>query len=617
MRMVGKRATLRWWTAVLVLSLLSAGGAVGLWAWWWRGDGLLLRGRAAYAQGNWQGTKSFARQRIKTAPNDVEAWQLLARASARLGGDALAQSIYGSRMTPAQMQGEDYYLLGAGLFRQEQTAAAISVLEKGIRIDPRHPELLQELSRSYAHRDDLIRATDLAARLASVPGWEARGDLLAGVLKYEQTDSAGAAKHLERALKHDPALRGAVAAPALARKLLARAWLRLGQHAAARGPLETLLSEGSDPEAAWLLSRALLQSGDGAGAAAALARSQEYGDESVFAHEPAPYVGAAKCAECHLAIHSSQQHSLHARTFYPTSGLDAVALPQQPVADRFDPAVVHTLKREGNRIGVATRVGDRTYRALVDYAIGSGDRGLTLVGRDDAGQSRELRLSRYSDGSGWDVTIGQRPNPQDPAGYLGLPLSVDEVHGCVHCHTTDGRAMLERVGPTVADRGIGCERCHGPGGNHVQAVAVKFPDLAIARPQSFSAERQVRLCAQCHTPKGNVVINPMDKTTVRFQAVHFVKSRCYTESNGALSCLTCHNPHRDAETSAVFYESKCLSCHAAGPTKGAKDGGHRPVSCPVNPTNGCLPCHMPVEKQAIPHATFSDHHIRVHQGSAD
>ena len=214
------------------------------------------------------------------------------------------------------------------------------------------------------------------------------------------------------------------------------------------------------------------------------------------------------------------------------------------------------------------------------------------------------------------MTIGQRPNPKNHEEYLGLSLSSDEIHGCVHCHTTDGRAAREREGPTVADHGVGCERCHGPGGNHIEAVAAKFPDLAIARPQTYSADRQVKLCAQCHSPIGNVVINPDDKTTIRFQSVHFVKSRCYTESDGALSCVTCHNPHRDAESSPAYYEAKCLSCHAKAPsTEGEKVAGKKHVTCPVNPVNDCLKCHMPVEKDVIPHAPFSDHHIRVHPPS--
>ena len=48
------------------------------------------------------------------------------------------------------------------------------------------------------------------------------------------------------------------------------------------------------------------------------------------------------------------------------------------------------------------------------------------------------------------------------------------------------RALLGNTGPEAADHSIGCEKCHGPGGNHLLAIAAKFPDLAIARPSLAS-----------------------------------------------------------------------------------------------------------------------------------
>ncbi len=90
--------------------------------------------------------------------------------------------------------------------------------------------------------------------------------------------------------------------------------------------------------------------------------------------------------------------------------------------------------------------------ALVDYAIGSGDRGLTLVGRDEEGIARELRLSHYNDGADWDVTIGQRAGLKNAADYLGLTLAADELNTCVHCHTTNSRAAprgSSRLSPTT------------------------------------------------------------------------------------------------------------------------------------------------------------------------
>src|SRR6185312_888998 len=120
---------------------------------------------------------------------------------------------------------------------------------------------------------------------------------------------------------------------------------------------------------------------------------------------------------------------------------------------------------------------------------------------------------------------------------------------CLQCHATDYRVAEDRSRPESTDRGIGCERCHGPGGNHVRAVATKFRDPAIARPQLYSADRIIALCGQCHSPREDRSADLDKPAAVKFQAATLIRSRCYTESDGSFQCLTCHNPHRNAETS--------------------------------------------------------------------
>ncbi len=114
---------------------------------------------------------------------------------------------------------------------------------------------------------------------------------------------------------------------------------------------------------------------------------------------------------------------------------------------------------------------------------------MTLVGPDDRGRARELRLSLYEGETLWDVTTGQTSPPGGNSDHLGHILADDELRSCFYCHTTVARSARDRVGPESADPGIGCERCHGPGGHHLAAISLGLPDLAIARPRPGSVPR--------------------------------------------------------------------------------------------------------------------------------
>ena len=236
------------------------------------------------------------------------------------------------------------------------------------------------------------------------------------------------------------------------------------------------------------------------------------------------------------------------------------------------------------------------------------------MGVDTAGQARELRISQYPAPPEWDRTSEHPNEPPDLDGYLGRPIPGDAVRLCLHCHSTNFRAIQQPAGrPEAGDHGIGCERCHGPGGHHLQAVETHFPDLAIARPRLAEASGVVSLCAQCH--KAPESASPSSASYIRFQAPTFARSRCYTES-GSLSCVTCHNPHRNASRNAADYETVCLQCHQAagsspGPATSKSSRAKVWSSCPINPQRDCLNCHMPRVEGAVPRTIFTDHDIRV------
>ena len=234
-------------------------------------------------------------------------------------------------------------------------------------------------------------------------------------------------------------------------------------------------------------------------------------------------MGAAKCAKCHHTNFDSLEHSRHGRTFRTAGQIARLPfLPQGPVTDPGNPRVVHAYQRVQEHLEAETRISDRVVRTIVDYAFGSGDRGLTLVGHDEKNHFFESRLSYYSKHGGWDVTSGQSVHPDDPVSYQGSLLNLDVVRRCILCHQTNPMAILTHTGPEAADPAIGCEKCHGPGANHLRAVESSPPprDLAIARPSLARGEPVLQLCGQCHDPrKTEAKLSPLLETAIRFQAL--------------------------------------------------------------------------------------------------
>src|SRR5262249_36051725 len=93
-------------------------------------------------------------------------------------------------------------------------------------------------------------------------------------------------------------------------------------------------------------------------------------------------------------------------------------------------------------------------------------------------------------------------------------------HGCIKCHTTQGRSDGpigdETSAPNVrgsatqaVEFGISCEACHGPGAEHVrvnrnplnrysQRLAGQV-DSSIVNPAKLPHDRASEVCGQCHT----------------------------------------------------------------------------------------------------------------------
>jgi tetratricopeptide (TPR) repeat protein len=626
-------------SALIVVSLLVAvGAAVGVATRRAdRGRTLVERSASAYGATEWSKAADLARERLKEAPDDVSALRLLARSTARLGRDSVANGLF-ARLGSESLDAEDLYLLGLQLERAARKPEADRLWEKALALEPNHAEVMEHLVIRYSSQNRIIEAAHLAERLARIPGFETKGQLAWASLRFQLGDFTGAAAILK------PVLEGPVAAgwdqsqTMRYRKMLARCLLATARPGEAREVQTPIDSAGQDAETSWLLSRAFLQEGALDQAAFALKNAGTYRVEHALEWEPASFLGQARCAKCHQEIFHSHQKSRHATTLSRGQDLAEFPFPASPIRDPDNAGIVDAFVREEGKTYFQTREGNKVRRALVAYAFGSADHYVSFVGPEENGPPYIMSLSYYRSGeeSGWTRTSGHSSAGEGMHDFLGKPLAVaDGVYKCLFCHSTDPRSALENSGPAATDRAIGCERCHGPGGNHQKAVELGFLDLAIVSPRTASPAARLELCGRCHSYHQSSRMPREDSFWIRFQGTSLPWSRCFTESGGNLDCITCHDPHGNASVSAEYYDSRCKSCHSPKLSENAKSppslqdaathqfrqaytksvGSARASVCPINQTRGCVSCHMPPFRSEPLHAAFADHYIRVHPKS--
>src|SRR5579883_1006036 len=239
-RAMGGTGRLWAWAIAALMALAGTGVVVGRWAW--RGRDLVAEARGAYARGDWDRAAALARRQLRRHGDDPEALRIYARASARLGRDEAASSIYKDRLGAERMEPEDYFLVGLGLVRLGRNETALKLWEKAARAGPDYPDLLGSLAQQAIALGHLEEADAAARRLARQPGWEARGWLLLGEVQHALDHPEGAAEALAQGLRLDPDARGVPLAASYYRRLLARSWLRLGRAAKAQEQLNTVLA---------------------------------------------------------------------------------------------------------------------------------------------------------------------------------------------------------------------------------------------------------------------------------------------------------------------------------------------------------------------------------------
>jgi len=328
----------------------------------------------------------------------------------------------------------------------------------------------------------------------------------------------------------------------------------------------------------------------------------------------ATYVGSKTCEKCHTEIYHRWQKTPMANVVrdpreHPEAILAAFSKP--------DPLV--KFKKED-----------------VAFVYGSlwKQRFFTKVGND-----------YFPEGAQWDVMHKMwRPYFAAPGTDWWIPFypadNMKRPTGptCDGCHSVNYNVHDK----SVTEWNVGCERCHGPGSEH---VAHHTPGN-ISNPARMNDARANDTCIVCHS-QGRPLTNPIEgryydwavgydvrkdlknywkledhtlgETTFthfpdgtahknRMQGNDFVQSVMYRRG---VTCFSCHDAHGTGNYAELRkpVNTICLDCHTAGGLNGPRAATleehthHKAGSA----GSDCVACHMPAIQPEIPGVTVHAH----------
>lgn len=350
------------------------------------------------------------------------------------------------------------------------------------------------------------------------------------------------------------------------------------------------------------------------------------------------YVDSKICATCHKDIAASYARTGMGRSFFIPGTVNTIEdyakTPEyyHALSDSYYAMTIRNGQYFQRRWQLDAGGKEiNTEELKIDYVMGSGNHARSYLHRTERGMLIELPLGWYPDKGGeWGMVPGSDTEHPQTRRFVS--------YKCMFCHNGYPNIPAANQAPGsdpaflgYLPEGIDCQRCHGPGGEHVRTAG----KASIVNPAKLTPERRMEVCMQCHleTTSGRIpaVLQRFDRGTFsyvpgqplvdfaisfdhapgtghegKFEAVSSVyrlrQSRCFLESGGKLECATCHDPHRvpRAEEALRQYSTICLRCHTsthpAGVTVTAAD---------------CVSCHMPKRRvDDAPHVIMTDHLIQ-------
>jgi predicted CXXCH cytochrome family protein len=316
---------------------------------------------------------------------------------------------------------------------------------------------------------------------------------------------------------------------------------------------------------------------------------------------PAPtstavYVGSSACRRCHGPIYERWSKTRMANVVTDPRQHPELVLPD---FGKPDPLVKFTLN------DVAFVYGSKWKQR---YFTKRGDEYYPLPAQWDV-THHVWRPYTVQPNTDWWVPHYPADNMQRPTGPL-----------CDGCHSVNYNVQTK----TVTEWNVGCERCHGPGSEHVQRPV----SSTIVNPARLDTVRASDTCIQCHS-QGRPLVNPIDGQYYdwpvgfhqggnlsefwtahknRMQGNDFVQSAMYSRG---VTCFSCHDVHGTSNPADLIrpLAELCTTCH--GPK--SPNGPHAPtIEDHTHHQRGsagseCVACHMPKIEQ-----TIADVNVRSH-----
>lgn len=367
------------------------------------------------------------------------------------------------------------------------------------------------------------------------------------------------------------------------------------------------------------------------------------------------YVGSAACAECHDSEHAAWYASYHRRMTQAAS--PAAILAPFEGHTPVDAGMRWELEREGDAFFATPVSPDGSQRdERMRVVLTTGSHHYQMYWLESLRHDGLLAMPfayHFAD----DAWVSRRSlflTPPRP----DVPLEFDRWQRvCIKCHTTNGTPEHSpSKAPRVAEFGISCEACHGPGADHITLRRADPDSLLteerIVHPDSLDHARSAMVCGQCHgihpfgsdaereawrsegfryrpgedlaehrrllrgTPDTNPaeLVNHLpagtfeqlfwDDGEVRVSGREYnglVDSPCF--QRGEMDCLSCHSMHRSSDDDRPLAEWANDQLRPGMASSGACTQCHTQFTgarlsehtrhAPDSAGSDCLNCHMP------------------------